>query len=111
MIGQLGRSERRDSERTAELEAADSELKGVEQSPREEVVRLKHFLEIAQVIPWEADARSWVFTYVGPQAVEILGHPVESWYENGFWVHRMIVNKSTRQRPTCLLIPALYPIG
>jgi PAS domain-containing protein len=36
-------------------------------------------------IPWEANAQTWQITYVGPQAVKILGYPVHQWYEDGFW--------------------------
>ncbi len=36
-------------------------------------------------IPWEASAQTWQFTYVGPQAVKILGYPIHRWYEDGFW--------------------------
>ena len=36
-------------------------------------------------IPWEANAQTWQFTYVGPQAVKILGYPIHRWYEDGFW--------------------------
>jgi len=52
---------------------------------RESEERLRLLLETAHVIPWVADAASWDFTYVGPQAVEILGYPIERWYERGFW--------------------------
>ncbi len=41
--------------------------------------------EVAGVIPWEADARTWEFSYVGPQAEEMLGYPTERWYDSGFW--------------------------
>lgn len=36
-------------------------------------------------LPWEADAQTWQFTYVGPQAVKILGYPIHRWYEDDFW--------------------------
>ncbi len=36
-------------------------------------------------IPWEANVETWQFTYVGPQAVKILGYPIHRWYEDGFW--------------------------
>jgi len=52
---------------------------------RESEERLRLLLETTQVIPWEADARTWEFTYVGPQAVSILGYPVERWYAPDFW--------------------------
>ncbi len=52
---------------------------------RESEERLRMLLETTHVIPWEADATTWKFTYVGPQAVRILGYPVERWYEPTFW--------------------------
>lgn len=42
-------------------------------------------LESTKAIPWEADAESWLFTYVGPQAVDLFGYPVEKWHEKNFW--------------------------
>jgi len=32
--------------------------------------------ETINCIPWEASAETWEFTYVGPQAVKILGYPM-----------------------------------
>ena len=52
---------------------------------RESEERLRMLLETTNVIPWEADATTWKFTYVGPQAVRILGYPVDHWYEATFW--------------------------
>jgi PAS domain S-box-containing protein len=40
-------------------------------------------------IPWEADAQTWQFTYVGPQAVKMLGYPIDRWYEDGFWANHI----------------------
>ena len=48
--------------------------------------RLQSLLDIAHVIPWQANAETWAFTYVGPQAVNILGYPPEAWYQPSFWV-------------------------
>lgn len=47
--------------------------------------RLRALLESTRAIPWEASAKTWEFTYVGPQAVELLGYPIERWYERDFW--------------------------
>jgi len=52
------------------------------QVQREWVDRLS---ETINCIPWEACAETWEFTYVGPQAVKILGYPTHQWYEKGFW--------------------------
>ncbi len=46
---------------------------------------------VAGVIPWVADAQTWVFTWVGPQVVDMLGYRREDWYESDFWadhIHR-----------------------
>jgi PAS domain S-box-containing protein len=47
--------------------------------------RYRRWLEARGVIPWEADAHTRRFTYVGPQAVKILGYPLRAWYEGDFW--------------------------
>jgi PAS domain S-box-containing protein len=47
--------------------------------------RVRRLLETARVIPWEADVATTLFTYVGPQAVEIFGYPLEEWYARDFW--------------------------
>ena len=47
--------------------------------------RLRRLLESTNAVPWEADAETWRFTYVGPQGVSLLGYPLEQWYEEGFW--------------------------
>ncbi len=52
--------------------------------PSEE--RLRLLLETTNAIPWEANANTWRFTYVGPQAVKLLGYSTAQWYEKDFWV-------------------------
>lgn len=47
--------------------------------------RYRRLAETAGVIPWECDAHALRFTYVGPQAVPVLGFPIEAWYEPDFW--------------------------
>jgi len=47
--------------------------------------RLRQLVESTNAIPWEANAKTWQFTYVGPQAVRLLGYPVKQWYEKDFW--------------------------
>jgi PAS domain S-box-containing protein len=51
----------------------------------EEERRLRLLLESTKAVPWEADARTLLFTYVGTQAAEIFGHPLYRWYEIDFW--------------------------
>jgi len=52
--------------------------------------------EVRGIIPWEADARTSRFSYVGPQAEEILGYPIERWYESAF--RDSCVHPDDRQR-------------
>ncbi len=51
--------------------------------------RLKTLTEKARVIPWEVNATTGNFTYVGPQTVEILGYPLSDWYIDDFWAKHM----------------------
>ena len=85
----IGRRRRHESELRAHEERHREHLeRRVDQRTealRESEARLRMLVETTHVIPWEADAKTWNFTYVGPQAEEILGYPLESWYESGFW--------------------------
>lgn len=68
-----------------------TELVRLQDALRRSNRRMRALLENTRAIPWEADARTWRFTYVGPQAEKLLGYPVEKWYEDGFWaqhIHR-----------------------
>ncbi|MEE9144151.1 MAG: PAS domain-containing protein, partial [Candidatus Binatia bacterium] len=62
-----------------------TERKQAEEALRESKENLQRLLETAKVIPWEADAKTWQFTYVCPQAVNFLGYPVNEWYQKDFW--------------------------
>jgi len=53
---------------------------------KEKTRRYRSLLESSRTIPWELDLDTWVFTYVGPQAVKVLGYPVEDWYKESFLV-------------------------
>jgi PAS domain S-box-containing protein len=62
------------------------------EAEQELVRREEQFRSLAEgvdFVPWEADLATWRFTYVGPQAAEILGYPPEDWYRDGFWVDRI----------------------
>ncbi len=60
-----------------------------ERALRESEERLRHLLESINAIPWEADVETWRHTYVGPQAVSILGLPQEAWYRPDFWLEQV----------------------
>ncbi len=84
------------SERTRELndinrklQSEIAERKEISMALEEAEMRQRLLLESTNVIPWEADAKTWKFTYVGPQAAEFLGHPSELWLEEDFWVEHL----------------------
>ena len=52
---------------------------------RKEAEHLRLLLEVTHVFPWEADFPSSSFTYVGEQAVNMLGYPLDDWYRSDFW--------------------------
>jgi PAS domain S-box-containing protein len=62
-----------------------TERKRMEEGLRNNEERFRTLTEEVNLIPWEADAGSWLFTYVGPQAKNLLGYPTEAWYGEGFW--------------------------
>lgn len=51
--------------------------------------RLRILIESTRAIPWAADANTWEITYVGSQALDILGYPVEHWYKKDFWINHV----------------------
>jgi two-component system, LuxR family, sensor kinase FixL len=50
---------------------------------------VRSIVETTAAVPWEADATTWVFTFVGPQAEKLLGYPREKWYEKDFWINHV----------------------
>ena len=48
------------------------------------------FLESTPLVPWEADATTGTLTYVGPQALDYLGYPLENWLEPSFWAKHIL---------------------
>lgn len=51
--------------------------------------RYRSLLESTNVVPWEADADSWTFSFIGPQAEGLLGYTREDWQRPGFWRERL----------------------
>lgn len=56
------------------------------EKPVQDEERLKRLMEMTNVLPWEADAESWQFTFVGEQATRMMGYPIAQWYGPDFWL-------------------------
>lgn len=76
--------------------------KTAEESRRESERNFRSLVETTAVVPWQADTESWAFTYVGPQAVRLLGYPLEQWYEKDFWVTHLHPDDKEFAVSTCL---------
>jgi PAS domain S-box-containing protein len=53
-------------------------------------------------IVWEADARTFQFTFVSQQAERLLGYPLERWSEPGFWESCLHPDDRARAVAFCL---------
>ncbi len=56
-----------------------------DEAAREGERRRRIFLETTISVPWEIDVETGRFTYIGPQAADLLGYPIEMWFEPRFW--------------------------
>ena len=64
-------------------------MSGVNEQLRVDEIRRQRLLDATNIIPWEADAQTWLFTYIGHQVETLLGYPAEQWYEKDFWVSHL----------------------
>ncbi|MBD2207273.1 PAS domain S-box protein [Calothrix sp. FACHB-1219] len=62
-----------------------TETKQAQKALQDSEERFRKLTEKVRVIPWEVDANTGQFTYVGPQSEEILGYPATEWYATNFW--------------------------
>ena len=65
-----------------ERKVAEDVLKASEQ-------RFRDMVNTTDGIVWEADARTFQFTFISEKAVKLLGFPAADWLEPGFWVSRL----------------------
>ena len=71
---------------------------------RETEQNFRSLVETTAAVPWRADVETWAFTYVGPQAVKLLGYPLEQWYEQDFWVSHLHPDDREFAVNTCLTL-------
>jgi PAS domain S-box-containing protein len=68
---------------------------------RKEAQRLQLLLHVTHILPWEADFPGSHFTFVGEQAVPILGYPIEEWYEPDFLAKHVHQDDRERMMSEC----------
>ena len=73
-----------------------TERKKMEEELRESEEKFRRLVETTAAVLWQADMESWTFTYVTPQAVKLLGYPLEQWYVKDFWISH--IHPDDRQR-------------
>jgi PAS domain S-box-containing protein len=56
---------------------------------RESEERFRPLVETTKAIAWEMNIETWCFTYVSPQAVPLIGYPVEDWKKENFWIDHL----------------------
>ncbi|WP_410497907.1 ATP-binding protein [Chitinibacter sp. S2-10] len=94
-IGQLGRALETTRQAMQQLigtlEQKNLQLEGdlmsrqqIESALRVSEDRMRRLVESTRLIPWDARPDEWRFTYVGPQAEQLLNYPLSIWYSEGF---------------------------
>ena len=51
--------------------------------------RFRDIVNTTDGIVWEADARTFDFTFISRQAERLLGYPIADWLQPGFWVSKL----------------------
>jgi PAS domain S-box-containing protein len=85
LAAQMG-LEKRVDERTKELQLEITERSRVEDELRISRQKFETLVNSIQGVVWEADPRTFAFSFVSEQAERLLGHPREQWISDlGFW--------------------------
>lgn len=87
--GQAATLEVRVGERTRELAGEITARRHAEEEIRHTHQRFVDLVDSTDGIVWEADARTFVFSFVSRKAETLLGYPVTDWLQPGFWVDHL----------------------
>ncbi|WP_348945432.1 ATP-binding protein [Chitinibacter sp. FCG-7] len=71
-------------QKNLQLEADLMSRQQIESALRVSEDRMRRLVESTRLIPWDARPEEWRFTYVGPQAEQLLNYPLAVWYSEGF---------------------------
>ena len=68
---------------------------------RESEAKFRTLVESTNAIPWQIDAETGRFTFMGRQVERLLGYPVESWTDIGVWAERIHLDDRTTAVEYC----------
>ena len=77
-------------------------MNSTEMDLRERETSYRRVLGALNIVAWEANAATWQFTYVGPEAEKLLGYPMDSWYGEDFWVRHVCADDRENALDFCL---------
>jgi PAS domain S-box-containing protein len=73
----------------------------IEKQLRESEERFRDLAQSVGLIPWEWDCSEDRYSYVGPQAEQILGYPMSAWQEPKFWERALYPEDQERTLAAC----------
>ena len=76
--------------------------KQITEMMKKEGEHLRLLLEMTHVLPWELDLPSSTYTYVGSEAVNMLGYPIADWYHSDFWPKHIHPDDRERAMAKCM---------
>ena len=62
----------------------------------------RYLIESASAVPWKFNINTQQFTYVGPQAIKLLGYPIEDWYQRDFWASHIHLDDRKQTIDYCM---------
>lgn len=78
-----------------------TETTRIEKQLRDSESRFRELAQSVGLIPWEWDCREERYTYVGPQAEQMLGYPVSDWQQPRFWERTIHTEDRERTLAAC----------